>query len=170
MLQEPYSLLDRASWKPGFSPVSSGIVVERVPSGPHGPNQLGLAVEVDRLAHPANMHVDGPDLNVAIAAPDRVEQSLAREDSPGMFEEMAQQPEFGRPERDGPPGALHLVADYVHFEVGEAELLAGQSRPHPAQHRLHPRHQLAWAERLGDIIVGAGFQASHPIRFLAAAG
>src|SRR6187551_3726422 len=86
----------------------SGIVVERIPRGPHGPNQFGLAVEVDRLAHPANMHVDGPDLNVAVATPDRVEQTLAREDTAGMFEEVAQQPELGRSQRNRPPGALHL--------------------------------------------------------------
>ena len=48
--------------------------------------------------------------------------------------------------------------------------LAGQRRPHPAQHRPHPGDQLARGERLGHIIVGAGLEAAHPVRLLAAAG
>ena len=46
------------------------------------------------------MDVDGPQLDLAVAAPDRVEQPLAREDPAGMLEEMLEQPELGRPERD----------------------------------------------------------------------
>ena len=81
------------------------------------------------------MDVDGAQLDVAVAAPDRIEQPRPAEHPARMFEEMAQQPEFGRAERDRRAGALHLVADDVHFEVGEAQQLARQRRPHPAQHR-----------------------------------
>jgi len=87
-----------------------------------------------------------------------------------MLEEMAQQAIFGRPERNRPPGALHVVAGDVHFEVGEAQPLAGQRRPHAPQNRLDPSHQLARGERLGDIIVGAGLEASDPVHLLAAPG
>ena len=31
------------------------------------------------------------------------------------------------------------------------------------QHALHARQQLARLERLGDVVVGAGFQADHPV-------
>ena len=123
------------------------IVVERIARGADGPDQLGLAADVDRLAEPADVDVDGAQLDVAVAAPDRVEQPLAREDPRRMFEEMAQQPEFGRAERDRPAAALHLVADDVHFEIGEVQLLARQRRPRPAQHRPHPGDQLARARR-----------------------
>src|ERR1041384_5467060 len=100
----PSSRARRSRRLEGFSrnamaPRLSAVVVERVPRGPDGPDQFGLAVEGARPA----------------------EQALAREDASGMLEEMAQQPELGRAERDRPAGAFHLVADNVHFEVGEAK-------------------------------------------------
>ena len=58
----------------------------------------------------------------------------------------------------------------VHFDVGVSELLAGQRGPHPAQHRADPGDQLARAERLGHIIVGAGLEAADPVALLAARG
>ena len=75
-----------------------------------------LAAGVDRLAQPADVDVDGAQLDLAVLAPDRIEQPLAREDPAGMFEEMAQQPELGRAERDRRAAAPHLVADHVHLE------------------------------------------------------
>src|SRR5438045_2789955 len=78
-------------------------------------------------------------------------------------EEMAQQPELGRAERDGGAAAPHLVAGHVHLDVGIAELLADQGRAHPAQHRHGARDQLAGREGLGHIIVGAGLEAADPV-------
>ena len=42
--------------------------------------------------------------------------------------------------------------------------------PGAAQHRLHPQHQLAGAERLGDVVVGADLQAQDPVVLVAARG
>ena len=50
------------------------------------------------------MDVDGAQLDVAVVAPDRIEQALAREDAAGALEEMAEQPELGRAEGDGLAG------------------------------------------------------------------
>ena len=47
----------------------------------------------------------------------------------------------------------------------------GARRPRrPAQHRLHPQHQLARRERLGHVVVGAELQAEHPVGLLAERG
>ena len=32
-----------------------------------------------------------------------------------------------------------------------------------AQHALHPRQELSWLERLGDVVVGAAFEPDHTI-------
>ncbi len=114
------------------------------------------------------MDVDGARLDIGIMPPYRVEQALAREHPTGMFEKMLEQAEFGRPELHHLAAAPHLVADHVHFDIGIGQLLAGQARPHAAQHRIDPGDQFAWREGLGDIIVGAGFEAAHPVFLLAA--
>ena len=40
----------------------------------------------------------------------------------------------------------------------------------PAQHGLHPQHQLPGRERLGHVVVRAELQAEHPVRLLAERG
>ena len=58
----------------------------------------------------------------------------------------------------------------VHLDIGKGQRLSGQRRTHPAQHRADARHQLAGRERLGHIIVRAGFQAADAILFFATRG
>jgi hypothetical protein len=49
-------------------------------------------------------------------------------------------------------------------------LLAGKRRPNAPKHRTDSRNQLARAERLGHIIVGAGLEPADAVAFLAARG
>ena len=64
------------------------------------------------------MDVDGARVDVGIVTPDRVEQALAREDSGGMLHEVAEQPELGRSELDGPAAAPDPMRFHVHLKVG----------------------------------------------------
>ena len=68
------------------------------------------------------------------------------------------------------PAAANPVRGDVHLDVGIGELLAGQRRTNPAKHRADAGDQLARAERLGHIIVGAGLEAADPVALLAARG
>ena len=123
----------------------------------------GRSPDVERLAQPADMHVDGARIDVGVVAPHRIEQLLAAEHPARMFEEMLEQPELGRAEATTCAVAADAVAGDVHFEVGIGELLAGQRRADPAHHRADPRDQLLGAERLGHIIVGAGLEAADAV-------
>jgi hypothetical protein len=64
----------------------------------------------------------------------------------------------------GPPGAD------VHLQVPVTECgPRARGRGHvagPAQHRRDPQHQLAGAERLGDVVVSADLQARDPVLLL----
>ena len=58
-------------------------------------------------------------------------------------------------ELDPLPRPAHFAGAGVQFEVGHAE----DGRSHllgPAAQRFDPRQQLVEAERLGDVIIGAG--------------
>src|SRR5450756_2815435 len=54
-------------------------VVERIAGPAHGTDRVGHVAAIDRLAQPADMHVHGALVDIDIAAPDAVEQLLARE-------------------------------------------------------------------------------------------
>ncbi len=116
------------------------------------------------------MHIHRAQFDVAVLSPDIVEQPFAAEHPAGMLEEMPQQAKLGRAERHGLAAALHLVADSVHLDIGIEQRLTGERRADAAQHRRHPRNQLARGEGLGDIIVCPGLQPTHPIFLLAARG
>src|SRR5438034_1321627 len=67
-------------WRHPCNPLSGRLLilfVESVTSGADGADNVDRAVYVDRLAQPTDMDVDGPELDVAVAAPDAVEQTLA---------------------------------------------------------------------------------------------
>src|SRR5687767_10011842 len=64
----------------------------------NGTDDVPCALGVDRLAQSPDVDVDGARLDHALPAPDGVEQAFAREDPSRMFEEVAQDLEFGRPQ------------------------------------------------------------------------
>ena len=80
-----------------------------------------LAAAVERLAQPADMHVHGALVDIDVAAPDAVEQLLAREDAAGALHQEFEQPEFGRPEPDLAAAARHAVRLAVELDVAGAE-------------------------------------------------
>src|SRR5271165_2141850 len=80
-------------------------VVERVAGAAHGADRILLAARVEQFAQPADMHVDGALVDVDVAAPDAVEQLLAREHAARMLQEELEQAVFGRAEIDRPARA-----------------------------------------------------------------
>src|SRR3546814_15000392 len=72
--------------------------IERITRGAHRADDVRGAGQVDRLPQPPDMHVDRPQLDIAVLPPDAVEQLPACEDAPRMLHEMSQQAELGRSE------------------------------------------------------------------------
>ena len=85
-----------------------------------------------------------------------------------MTREVHEQIEFLRRQVHGFSGEAHRALLEVDLQVAGIEhglgagLLLGQA-VHAAEDRLHPRGQLEHAERLGQVIVGAHFEAEHAI-------
>src|SRR5690606_41928784 len=126
----------------------------------HCAKAVGGAGQVDGLAQAPDMDVDRSQFDVAILSPHAVEQLPAREDASWMLHEMAQQAKLGWPEVHDLLAALHLVRDRIELEVGVAQYFPCERGAEPAQNSLDARDEFAGAERLGHIIVGAGFKAA----------
>jgi hypothetical protein len=81
--------------------------------------------------------------------PHRVQQLLAREHPARVLQEEFQQPEFGGPEMQRPPVALHAVRVQVHRDVVEGSTpLVGTCRIGPPQQRADARQQRIHANGL----------------------
>ena len=74
------------------------------------------------------------------------------------------------PERDALAVAADAVGGEVHFDPGIVQGFGGEGRADAAQHGAGAGDQFLRAERLGDIIVGAGFEAADAVVLLAARG
>src|SRR5262245_60093725 len=75
-------------------------IVQRVTGAAHGADRVGVVAAVERLAQASDMHVDGTLVDIDLAAPDAVEQLLAREHAARPLHQELEQPVFGRSEID----------------------------------------------------------------------
>ena len=84
---------------------------------------------------------------------------------PGFSMQVPQQAEFGGAELNGAPPRRTRCASTSISISRISQQFAGQRRTYPPHHRADAGDQLAWAERLGHVIVGAGLQARECDRF-----
>src|ERR1019366_2864313 len=96
-------------------------VVERIAGSPHGADRVGELAAIDRFAQAPDMHVDGALVDIDVAAPDAVEQLLARENAARALHQKLQQAIFGRPQIDGAAAARDPPLVAVEFDVADAE-------------------------------------------------
>src|SRR5713226_5079580 len=82
-----------------------------------------------------------------------------------MADEASQEPKFNGGHLNSLPGLAQLAPSEVHLHVAEPVNLRHFSCS-AAQRCLDARAQLAWAERLGDIVVGSQLQAQYLVRLL----
>ena len=122
-------------------------------------------VRLDLLAQAADVHRHGR-LVAEGPAPDLLEQLVARERLAGVGQEEAQQVELARGEREPTAaeggGVLGRVHDQVAVGDGASDAATGPL-PGPPQDRVDPEHELARAERLGHVVVGAALEPDHPV-------
>ena len=117
------------------------------------------------------MRVDGAIEGVALVAMDRVEQLRPREDAPRLPHQRRQQGELGRRHLDRPSRHGHAHPRHVEHDVaGAHDVAALGSAVDAPEDRAHPRHQLARAERLGQVVVGAELEADQLVALLDARG
>ena len=115
------------------------------------------------------MAVDGPLVGLEAEPVDGVEQLRPRPDAAGLPGEGREQLELGRRERDVATRDGHPVADRVELEVAGDDPLVGEGRGlDAAEHGADPGDELARAERLDHVVVGAELEAGDPVDLVAA--
>ena len=90
---------------------------------------------------------------------------------PGPGRQRGQELELGRRQLDGRAGDLGPHPRQVEHDVAGTDRLGGVERPiGPAQDRPDARDQLARAERLGQVVVGAELEAEQLVELVVARG
>ena len=116
------------------------------------------------------MDVDGSGFDVDVRAPDGVQQLFAAEHPTRVLHEVVQQAEFRGTKVDFGARAADAVGDAVDDDVAVVDAVVSQTRTDAAQYGADAGDQLGHRERLGHIVVGAGVEAAHAVRLLAARG
>src|SRR5271157_121916 len=123
-----------------------------------------VRVRFDLLTNAPYVNIHRARRHIMGVTPDRVQQLIAGKDASRMTRQIFQQTELGgRRLRELAtyhqchPAAVDLDVSSLHDRRRQRTLEA-------PQHRSHPRHQLARAERFGNVVVRAQFQSDDSVR------
>src|SRR5262249_39205509 len=114
-------------------------VIERVAGAAHGADRVGGAPAIESLAQPPDVHVDRTFVDVDVAAPDPVEQLLARKYAARALHQEFQETKLGRAERDLAAAARHALLLAIELDVAGGQHLGDALGPDPAQQRTDTR-------------------------------
>src|SRR5207237_1176342 len=156
-----------AAWKKSGR---SYLRLKPVPESAHRSQILRIVgFSFDSLTKPADVHVDRAWAHVMLLAPDLLEQLLAIVGSAGVSQKKLEQTEFGRGKREflvaqGQPVGGPVQREWAQLQqpgrrVFDFLLITA------AKVRLDAGHQLARAERLGDVVVAADLEPQHAVYF-----
>src|SRR3984893_12080605 len=88
--------------------------IDRVAGRANRPDDVTDTICIQCLAHPPDVDVHRPRLDIHSVTPDCVEQLLAREDLPRVSQQMTQESKFRRTEMDRFAGARYPVRGEIH--------------------------------------------------------
>src|SRR6266536_1069390 len=135
------------------------IVSDLVAHTPYGGNRAVVAELAPELAH-VNVHCAGVAREGV--APHPLEQLVAREHEAAVVEQLPQEVELLGGELDVVARHRHLAAAGVDAQLAVLHrrfLRLALGAGGAAEDRLDPRDELAWVERLGEVIVGADLES-----------
>src|SRR5262245_50219941 len=106
------------------------------------------------------LHVDAQVMRVLDVrrAPHLAQELAVRDHHPEVLGEAAEQPELDRRQTDFDAVPRGTALLEIHLDVIKGEDLAALGSQRMAQSYPHPGQELAHAEWLGDVIVGAGVE------------
>jgi hypothetical protein len=123
------------------------------------------------FAEAADVDVHASGCDEAVGAPNGVKQLVAGEDAIGTRGQVVEQAKFERAERDGLAGMADAIGSRVDGQASDFDdARRVDGRLGATQQGFDAGDELAGAEGLGDVIVGAHFEADNAVGFIAARG
>ena len=121
-------------------------------------------IGLNLFAQAADVNIDRTRGDKGSLLPDGIEQLIAREDTAAVGGEIFEQAEFANRGKNVAAADLYGHGGDIDLQIAEVEDLGSIRRlAQTAEHGADPRHQFARAERLGDVVVAAEFQAFDPV-------
>src|SRR5262249_8810360 len=141
--------------------------IELVADTADGEDELrGRIIALEALPPPAHVDVGGPRPDVPLRAPHEVPEPGPARHPMGVANEEREQLELPEGETELLAIEEDLVGVEVEPEPPALEHLVRRARllgEAPAEHGVHPGHQLARAERLGHVVVGPELEAEDAV-------
>ena len=118
------------------------------------------------------MDVDRPLKAIVRVAENPVDQFEPGKGPVGLGDQGREQAEFGPGQMDVGTGPGHGEGARIDRQIayGKRGMLAVLRPGGAAQDRLNPGGEFPWAERLGEVVVGAAFEPEQGVRFGGAGG
>src|SRR5690606_20326780 len=123
-------------------------LIQAIADAAHCANRVGLSGPAEGLAQPADVDVHRALVDIDVAAPDTIEQLLAREDAAGPQHEELEQPVFGRAEADGHAAPAHTAGLPVELEIARRKHGCCPGRVASPKQSGNAGQQLGQRERL----------------------
>src|SRR3989338_1083930 len=121
----------------------------------HSLDQTVHSGRFQRGAQAANMHVHCAFLDEYLRTPHLIEQLCAAVHALRMGHEKMQQAKFGGAEFYCPALCRHAVRNRRQLQAAGRNRFIRHLRNKPPQHGTNARHQFAWREWLGDVVICA---------------
>ena len=147
----------------------------RPPTGSRRPTPSAAAPAASGRARPsraAGARAPSPSTGRRTTSPTPARSSSSRENAvPGCASRKRSRSNSRAVSASGSPPRYAAWRGLVDDEVAvDQRAAARRGGAGPAQHRVDPQHQLARAERLGDVVVGADLEPDDPVGLLAERG
>ena len=134
-------------------------------TGPANRSEVGRVVGIVLYLLPEapDVDIDRTGSNVLGVAPNGIEELIAGEYAPGVANKPIKQAKLGGSGGNAGTTNTQDHGSAVDFEVADAGDTRNQGRIEAAENGFHPSYQLSRTERLGDVVIGAEFQAENAI-------
>lgn len=126
-------------------------------------NELGLFFGINLGAQQPNESVQGIFFDVPIEAPYRLDQGTPRHHFACAIHKTLKQVVLGAGEQNIPASTGNFARGGIDHEIADLQLGCLWDR-RPSLYGAQAGQEFLEGERLGEIIVGSGIQATHQIR------
>src|SRR4051812_14115924 len=137
--------------------------LENIANASNRVDHPGLEALVDLLAKPEHEHVHDIRTRIEAVIPDVRQDHRLRHHPAGISHQIFEQRELARAQLDVVPLPGGTPRHQVERQVANGEVGGGRRARRPADEGVDAGQQLGKGERLGQVVVAAGFEPLHAV-------